>query len=91
MLPPGSACEGIERDIPEIIGYDMATRVLLNISDWSQGTMITAGNWGKKGAPKFEPEIRPWLEKRKQAKASEGMDIKSLHAIFMNKASQQRR
>lgn len=69
-----------------MLGYDIAARILLNVSDWSQATMISAGNWGKK-APKLEREIRPWIVAQKKAKSNEGMEIRKLQAIFAAKAA----
>lgn len=90
-LPPGSACESIQLEAPDMLGYDIAARILLNVSDWSQATMMSAGQWGKK-RPKFTPETRPWVEARKKAKqkAAEGINIFDLQSILARKAAQGR-
>jgi len=77
-----------------MLGYDIAARILLNVSDWSQATMITAGEWEKGKAPKLTPEHRPWVEAQKKAKKkkteTEGVDINRLFSMMANKASQGR-
>lgn len=91
-LPAGSACEAIQLDQPDILGYDVAARVLTNISDWAQATMITSGEWGKDKAPKLKPEHRPWVEAQKRRnKKPEGVDIHSLYSLFAAKAENQGR
>lgn len=93
-LPPGSACEAIQYDAPEMLGYDVASRILLNVSDWSQATMITAGEWGKNKVPKLQPEKRPWAEaqqRRAKNNDSEGVEIHKLFNLFAAKAAAQGR
>lgn len=88
LLPPGSACEATEIDVPEMLGYDIATRFLMNISDWAQATWLVSGNWEKGKEPKFQPEERPWQSKR-HAVPEEGMPIGDLFMIFAAKAARQ--
>lgn len=89
-LPPGSACEAIQHDAPEMLGWDMPSRLIANVSDWSQATMISAGTWGKK-TPDFKREERPWVEAQKRKKSETGMAIGDLYQIFAAKAARQGR
>lgn len=76
-----------------MLGYDIAARILLNVSDWSQSTMRAAGQWEKGKAPKFQPEYRPWAEAQKRAEKkkahSEGVDIHVLYGLLSAKSAQQ--
>lgn len=71
-----------------MLGYDISARILLNVSDWSQATMITAGNWDKK-SPEFSREERPWVTAQQNKKKDAGMDIGDLYKIFAAKAERQ--
>lgn len=73
-----------------MIGYDVAARILLNVSDWSQATMITAGNWSKK-TPEFKREERPWVTAQQRKKSEAGMPLADLFKIFEAKAARQGR
>ena len=87
-LPPGSACEAIRHDAEDMLGWDVATRMLANISDWTQATMIVSAQWKKK-APELQREIRPWVEAKKRRQKTEGISINRLHQIFTAKAARQ--
>lgn len=87
-LPPGSACEAIRNDAEDMLGWDVGARLLANISDWSQATMIVSAQWKKK-APELQREIRPWVEARKRKKKSEGISLQALQNIFAAKAAAQ--
>lgn len=87
-MPPGAACEAIRHEAPEMLGWDVGARLLANVSDWSQATMITAGNWGKK-SPDFKVEERPWVTAEKRRKKNEGMELSKLWNILSAKAAQQ--
>lgn len=92
-LPAGSACEAIRHDAPEMLGYGVAERILLNVSDWSQQTMRAAGQWEKGKTPKFNPEHRPWADAHKNAEKKkareEGVDIHSLFSLVAARAASQ--
>lgn len=76
-----------------MIGYDIAARILLNVSDWAQSTMRAAGQWEKGKAPKFHPEYRPWADAQKQADKKkareEGVDIHTLFSLLAAKSAKQ--
>jgi len=76
-----------------MLGYDIASRILLNVSDWSQSTMRAAGQWEKGKAPKFQPEHRPWASAQKRAEKKkaqeEGVDIHKLFNLLSAKAAKQ--
>lgn len=76
-----------------MLGYGVAERILLNISDWAQSTMRVAGQWERGKAPKFTPEVRPWAEAQKKAdkrKArEEGVNIFALQSMLAARAAPQ--
>lgn len=93
LLPAGSACEAIRHEAPEMLGYGIGERILLNISDWAQSTMLAAGQWEKNKAPNFTPEHRPWVDAAKRAEKTkirdEGVDIHTLFSTLAARAATQ--
>lgn len=89
-LPQGSACEAAQNNAPGMVGYDATAKLLTNISDYVQVSMIVAGNWPKGKGPKFQPAVRPWVEAKKHASTSQSdsLSISDMHKIFANKADQ---
>lgn len=87
-FPPGAACEAIRNDAEDMLGWDVGARLLANVSDWAQATMIVSAQWKKK-APDLDRETRPWIEAKKRKQRSEGIDIGRLHQIFTAKAERQ--
>lgn len=93
LLPAGSACEAIRHEAPEMLGYGIGERILLNVSDWTQQAMRASGQWEKGKVPKFVPEIRPWAEAQKKADKKktreEGVEIHHLFSLMAARAAGQ--
>lgn len=87
-LPPGSACEAIKNDAEDMLGWDISARILANVSDWAQATMIVSAQWKKK-APELQREVRPWVEAKKRKQKAEGISLARLHSILSAKAARQ--
>lgn len=83
-MPPGNACEAQASGFPGEVGYDVNSRLLMNVADWAQVTALTASRLGGGKPEKFVAEYRPWANKSEPVPRGE-MSLQELHKALMHR------